>query len=194
METYSTPDIIRILKNKGITLFSLEDFERLFNIKNRQTLYKKIQRLEQQKLIKRLIKGKYSFALNEVNHYQISNYLCRPSYITLESALSFYGIITGFPYKISSFTTKKSRTFIINQQEYHYCHISQKLFWGYEKQNNFLMASKEKAILDYLYFSFKGLRQFDRQEFDFSGIKKTNLKQSAKRLNNPQILSVVQKL
>jgi len=60
METYTTADIIRILKEKEIGIFSLADFERLFNISNRQTLYKKIQRLEKKKFIKKLIRGVFN--------------------------------------------------------------------------------------------------------------------------------------
>lgn len=194
METYSTTEIIRILKNQEISLFSLADFSRLFNINNRQTLYKKITRLEKQRIIKRLIKGKYLFTLNRPNHYQIANYLCQPSYITLDSALSFYGITTGFPYQIISFTPKKTRTYMVDQQEYLFCHITPKLFWGYEKQNQILLATPEKAVLDYLYFSSKGLRQFDQSEFDFKSVKKAELIRMARRLGNAKILAVIKKI
>ena len=38
METYSTAEVIKILKEKDITLFSLADFGRLFKIENENTL------------------------------------------------------------------------------------------------------------------------------------------------------------
>ena len=191
METYSTTNIIRLLKEKQIALFSLSDFERLFNIKNNNTLYKKIARLEKKRLIKKLIKGKYYFLLNATNDFKIANYLYQPSYISLESALSFYGIITGFSYKITSISTKKSRAFDIDQKEFQYSQINQNLFWGYEKKENFLIAEKEKALLDYLYFHLKGLRGFDREEFDFKEINRDRLRIYARRFGDERLLKIV---
>lgn len=191
METYSTTDIIKILKEKQITLFSLGDFDRLFNVNNKNTLYKKIQRLEEKKLIQKLVKGKYLFFLNRVNDFSIANYLYQPSYISLESALSFYGIITGFSYKILSISTKKSRSFTINQKEYQYSQIIQNLYWGYEKKEDFLIADPEKALLDYIYFSLKGLRSLDWEEFDLTAINKQKLIMYAKRFRNNKLLSII---
>lgn len=191
METYSTTDIIQILKEKQITLFSLGDFDRLFNINNKHTLYKKIQRLEKKKLIQKLVKGKYLFFLNQVDDFSIANYVYQPSYVSLESALSFYSIITGFTYKISSISTKKSRTFDINNKEFQYSHINQNLYWGYEKKEDFLIADPEKALLDYIYFSLKGLRNLDWEEIDLTEINKQKLITYAKRFNHNRLLSVV---
>lgn len=191
METYSTTEIIKILKEKQIALFSLADFERLFKINNQQTLYKKIQRLEKNKLIQKLIKGKYLFFLNKVDDFSIANYIYQPSYISLESALSFYGIITGFPYKIFSISFKKSRSFEINQKEFQYSQMNQNLFWGYNKKEDFLIADPEKALLDYVYFNLKGLRNIDWEEIDLTGINKRKLITYAKRFYNRQLLLVV---
>lgn len=191
METYSTTNIIRQLTEKQIALFSLGDFDRLFNIKNNNTLYKKIARLEKKRLIKKLIKGKYYFLLNATNDFTIANYLYQPSYISLESALSFYGIITGFSYRITSISTKKSRAFDIDQKEFQYSQIASHLFWGYEKKENFLIAEKEKALLDYLYFSLKGLRSIDWGEFDLTEISKQKLFRFAKGFRNKRFLSII---
>ncbi len=194
MRTYQITEIIRILKEKQIGLFSLADFERLFNIKNRQTLYKKISRLEKKKLIEKLIKGKYLFFLNTVNDFTIANYLYQPSYISLESALSFYGIITGFSYKLFSITTKKSRSFDIDNKELQYCQINPNLFWGYEKKEDFLIADKEKALLDFLYFYLKGLRSgLEWKELDLTEIDKQKLIRYTKRFNNSRLLSIIKR-
>lgn len=71
MATYTTSEIIRILKEKGISLFTLADFSRLFNIESDNTLYKKIQRLEKKRIIKKLIKGKYLFLFNHTDDFLI---------------------------------------------------------------------------------------------------------------------------
>src|SRR3990167_8806067 len=109
METLTTIHIIQILRKKTISLFTLSDFGRLFNIHNKQTLYKILQRLEKKKIITQLIKGKYLFLLSSKapHDFTIANFIYQPSYVSLESALSLYGIITSFPYTITSVTTKK---------------------------------------------------------------------------------------
>lgn len=193
MESYPTAEIINLLKEKQISLFSLADFSRLFNINNNNTLYKKIARLEKKKLIKKLIKGKYLFSFNLVNDFMIANYLYQPSYVSLETALSFYGIITGFPYKTTSITTKKTRSFMIDDKEFQYSQIAPSLFWGYEKKDSFLIAEKEKALLDYLYFFSKGLRSFYREEFNLKEINRKKLIDYAGNFKSRKLLAVIKK-
>lgn len=191
METYSTPDVIRILQKKQLSLFSLADFGRLFNIGNQQTLYKKIQRLADKNLVQKLMKGKYRFLLNTADDFSIANFLYQPSYVSLESALSLYGIITGFPYQITSLTVKKTRTINIDNKDFQYSQIVSPLFWGYEKKEDFLLADPEKAFLDYIYFGLKGLRNLSFDEMDLSTIDKKRLVTYAKRFNNKQITGII---
>ncbi|MCL5676128.1 MAG: hypothetical protein M1120_03315 [Patescibacteria group bacterium] len=182
MET-STLEIIKVLQEKNISLFSLADFRRLFKISNRQTLYKKIQRLEQEKLIEKLVKGKYIFNFKEVGTYEIANYLYSPSCISLESALSFYGIITGFPHMVTSVTTKKPRSIRCRNLDFVYSQILPEFYFGMEKEKTFLMATPEKALLDYMYFGSKGLRSKKYDEMDFSSIDREKLALYAKMMN-----------
>lgn len=187
MESYSTIDIIKILEEKNISLFTLADFSRLFGLENRQTLYKKIQRLEKAGIIQKLIKGKYYYQFKPALSFRIANFLYPPSYISLESALSFYGIITGFAYQITSITTQKSKLINADNREFQYSQIADKLFWGYELKDGFLLADKEKALLDYIYFGLKGLRNREFDEMDLSQIDKKKLYLYAKRMRIKEI-------
>jgi len=182
MET-STPEIIKILREKNISLFSLADFGRLFKISNQQTLYKKIQRLEKNGFAEKLVKGKYLFSFGEASDYKIANYLYSPSYISLESALSFYGIITGFTYMVTSIAVKKPRTIRCRNKEFVYSQILPEFYFGMQKDKGFLIASPEKALLDYIYFGNKGLRNKEFDEMDFSVIDKRKLRLYAGMMN-----------
>ena len=190
MESLSTTDVIKLLQRQPTPLFSLSDFERILGIENRRTLYKKIQRLEDKKIIQRLIKGKYRVLLRTVDDFTMANFLYQPSYVSLETALSFYGIITGFPYQITSITTQKARSFDAGGKEFKFSRISPALFWGWEKKEDFLIAEKEKALLDYLYFGLKGFRDFDWDEIDTSEVDRQKLLSFAKRFNNKKILAL----
>ncbi len=198
MET-STLEIIKTLQKRNISVFSLADFRRLFAIKNAQTLYKKIQRLEKDGVIEFLVKGKYLFILNNSTtaDYEIANFLYPQSYVSLESALSYYGIITGFPYGTTSITVKKPRTFKCQGREFNYSQIAPALYFGMEKDKNFLIASPEKALIDYIYFGNKGLRGQDFDEMDFSIIDRKKLALYAKMANIrkfPKIWSLIPRI
>lgn len=191
MTTYSTTDIIKLLQKKELSLFTLDDLGKLLNVNNRQTLYKKVARLEKAQIILKLIKGKYRYMFLPVNDYTLANFLYQPSYVSLETALSFYGIITGFSYQITSISVKPTRTIDLSGKEYTYSQIENNLFWSYEKRDNFLIAEKEKAILDYVYFGVKGLRNTSFDEMDFSEIDKEKLISYARKTNNKQVIKTV---
>jgi predicted transcriptional regulator of viral defense system len=84
----------------------------------------------------------------------------RPSYISLHSALSFYGIIPEEVVSITSVTTMKTNQFVNDFGTYTYQKVKRNLFFGYEPKllqdgRAMLFATPEKAILDLLYlYSF----------------------------------------
>lgn len=182
MGTISATEIIKLLHAKPIPLFTLSELGSILGIANRQTLYKKVQRLEANKILKKLMKGKYLFLLKDAGDFTIANFLCQPSYVSMESALSFYSIITGFPYQITSITIRKPGQIEAGEKSYAYSQISPDLFWGWEKKEDFLIATPEKAMLDYLYFAKKGLRTLDWEEIDMTRLNRKLLSFWARRL------------
>lgn len=183
METSSISGIIRKLASKEIPLFSLNELGNILAIDNHQTLYKRVDRLIKSKILQKLIKGKYYFTLNNVNDFTMANFLYQPSYISMQSALSFHSIMTGFSYQITSISIKKPKNFVINEKDFTYSKINPKLFWGWEKKENFLIAKPEKALLDYLYFASKGLINLDWEEIDTSKLEMDLLASWAKKFN-----------
>jgi len=147
--------------------------------------------LEKKKIVQRIIKGKYLFLLNYYNDYALANYIYQPSYVSLQTAMSFYSLITGFPHIITSITTRKSKTFEVDKREWGYSQIKRDLFWGYKKDKEFLIAEREKALLDYVYFGMKGLCRVDWEEIDLSEINKKRLLSYANKFNNKKILSII---
>ncbi|GAH85528.1 unnamed protein product, partial [marine sediment metagenome] len=94
MESITIDKATKILYAKKVSLFSINDAKKIFNIEKDNTLYKLLQRLEKKDIIKRIENGKYLFSFIEVSDFEIANFLTSPSYISLESALSFYGILS----------------------------------------------------------------------------------------------------
>ncbi len=101
----------------------------------------------------------YSFPeyLKEPNYeYYIANRIYRPSYISLHSALAFYGLIPEAVIQIISVTSLKTKTIVNDFGNFSYHTMHPSLIFGYEitpldKKRTFLLATPEKAILDFLY-------------------------------------------
>ncbi|MGE4443978.1 MAG: hypothetical protein AB7E37_03225 [Candidatus Altimarinota bacterium] len=108
--------------------------------------------------IKQIIKGYYilnKIKLNNSLLFKISNIIYNPSYISLESAFSYYGIIPEQVFSVTSVSTRKTNTFHTDIGTFEYKKIKNELFFGYEildiHDNKILIARLEKALIDYFY-------------------------------------------
>ena len=124
--------------------------------------------------VKPIAGGYYAFGDVQVNQnllYFIANKIIQPSYISLESALAYYQIIPERVYGVTSVTSKKTSQFESDWGIFSYRSVKPNLMFGYKVLRSnpgevVLMASLEKAILDYLYLNshidsledFEGLR------------------------------------
>ena len=127
--------------------------------------------------ILRLRKGWYCFReFTQVPEFSflVANNIYAPSYVSHQEALLFYGLIPEHIVDSTSITTKKTKSFIILGKIFKYYSIHPRLFFGYELKEmtangirrNFLIADREKAILDLLY-----IFDFYRTEEDISEIR-----------------------
>ena len=194
METISRDKAIKILHQKRITFFEVADADKIFGIKKRKTLYELLQRLEKSGVINRIIKGKYHFSFKEFNDFELANFLINPSYISLESALSFYGILSQFPYRIISVTPLKSKKINYQEKEYEFLHLDSKYFFGFIKKDRFLIATPEKALLDELYFVAKKLRKIHFEYLDLKLIGKKKFKTLSKKYKFLPLQNLIKKL
>lgn len=91
--------------------------------------------------------------------FSLANVLLRPSYISLETALQYYGLFAeAVHYSYTSVTQKLPRQFTNLLGNYSYRNINEKLFSGFTtiKGNfEFTVALPHKAIFDYLYYYTK---------------------------------------
>lgn len=186
----STLQLIKKLKELNIKFINPAILSTVLGSDNQNTVYKTIKRLLKKGVLKKIDKGKFILDDADTNDFEIANFIVNPSYVSLESALSFYGILPQFPYSITSVTTQRSR--IIDK--YEYTTISNKFFSGYYKQNNFLIATPEKALVDYLYLASKGLRNTDINEWDLASINKNNFKNICSKINFAPFRKLIKKI
>ena len=101
----------------------------------------------------------------------IANKIYQPSYISLHTALSFYGMIPEAVVQITSVSTLKTAAFKNAFGEYSYRNIKSSLMFGYEPRTMsdgrmWLLATPEKALLDMLY-----LYPFYDNEAELEGLR-----------------------
>jgi len=120
--------------------------------------------------IKKIIKGYYIFSdipLDESRLYAIANRIYRPSYISLESALSHYGLIPESVYAVTSVATRRTNSFATPISRFLYRSVKPELFFGYILwPGQVKMASVAKAVLDFCY-----LNPALRSEDDFAALR-----------------------
>lgn len=103
----------------------------------------------------------------------IANVLYSPSYISLEYALAYYDMIPEAVFAVTSVTTKKTQTFTNEFGHFIYKNIKRRGFTGFRTvKDEFgfgcLMATPEKALLDYLYYNIPASQKIDADYFEES--------------------------
>ena len=176
MKSYDLALITKEIYNSSIELFTLKTLKDLLAIDKASSLFKVISRLSSSGIIKKIERNKYILKDFSGSEFKLANFIYEPSYVSFESALSYYGILSQFPYEITSVTIKQTKLKTIDDKQYGYYHLKKDLFWGYEKKDNYLIADKEKALADQLYFSIKGLKKINLDEYDLSLIDNRKLK------------------
>ena len=88
--------------------------------------------------------------------FYFANRIYRPSYISLHTALAFFGMIPEAVVQITSITSLKTASFSNHFGEYSYHNVKESLMFGYELKpmadnRTIQFANPEKALLDLLY-------------------------------------------
>ena len=193
MESITLSKAISALKSTQANFFTIATLGAVLGHTNQNSLYKAIQRLEKSKIITRLDSGKYYYGHDLPMDFSVANFLLQPSYISLETALNLYGILSQFPFLITSISTAKSKIIKNIDREFEYIHISKNLYWGFVKTNGYLIATPEKAVIDNFYLASKGLRSASADEWDWEIVNKKRLLEYAKMINYPPFTSYFSK-
>ena len=103
----------------------------------------------------------------------VANRIYMPSYISLHSALSFYGMIPEEVVQLTSVTTLKTAKFENAFGTFHYQNVKTPIFFGYEMKTmqngrGLLFATPEKALLDLLYLNpyYKTVQDMEELRLD----------------------------
>lgn len=126
----------------------------MYDYRNYSNVYNKIKNEENKKNIIKIRRGLYETNAN-ANPFTLANIILSPSYISFETALSYYGMIPERVYAIKSatFMKNKKKEFSNHFGLFLYCDINKKAYpydiCHIEIDNTIVsIASREKALLD----------------------------------------------
>ena len=187
-------EITKKLTNINKRIFNIVDLGKIFNSVNKNTIYKTAERLVNNGILKRLNKGLYINTAKAPDIFEIANYLYTPSYISLESALYRYGVISQSPYLITSVTPKKPKKIIAEGTDFEYVHITAKYFFGYVSDKGILIATREKALIDLLYLISKKARRFNLTNLDLKEIDRKRFKAYLKHYSYLPLINLLKRI
>lgn len=149
--------------------------------------------------IRRFWYADVSFNPEGYDYFFIANKIYSPSYISLESALSYYGFIPEATIQITSVSTRKTNLFDTVFGIFSYKTIKSDLYFGYEilenDGKNALIATPEKSILDYLYLhaEISSIEDFEELRFNkdmmYEVVQGERFEIYLKQFNNLELVS-----
>jgi predicted transcriptional regulator of viral defense system len=170
-------DLVRNISRFNKPYWSVTDLEKILGYQSRRTLLVVLHRLAREGVLTRMRRGIYRVSIHSVEGARLANLLYTPSYLSFESALSRYGILSQIPYTITLATTRRSKKMILDGTAVEYRQLREDLFFGHRLEKGLDIAEPEKALLDALYLAKRGKLSLVLDELDLSGI-------SLKKLNS----------
>jgi len=153
----------------GYPVFSLQDVRKVFS----NFSYRQIDRFAKKGYLKKIKHGFYCFGAQNLDKnflFYVANKIYSPSYVSMEIALKYYGLIPEEIFQITSVGTKKTANFETSIGNFSYKSVKPSLYFGYRLtefgKQKILLADPEKALLDYLYIN-SNLKTCD----DFLGMR-----------------------
>lgn len=176
--------ILQILQGSGKKIFTLTDIQNILRIENDQYAYIVANRLVKRDVLERVSKGYFVLVRSNPSDFELANVLHIPSYISLDSALNYYGILIQSPRQIMSVTTNRTKRISVAGKEFTYMHINKKYFIDYQRVDGFLIATPEKALVDAMFFAALGKSSLSFEELILDSIHKNKVKEIAKKISN----------
>jgi predicted transcriptional regulator of viral defense system len=197
METSNLAKSTKLLYDSDLKFFTTKTIRDILSIDKESVFFDYIHKLIKNDILTKIERNKYILTSKAPDTMILANMLYQPSYISFETALNFYGILSQFPRETTCATSKKTNQKLVGEKVYSYTHIDPKLYFGYEKTNDFIIATPEKALFDQGYLTSKGIKHLNIDEYDLSRINKKVFTSYLEKLKNNQqfheTLSVINK-
>lgn len=113
--------------------------------------------------------------------FMVANLGETPSYISLMTALEYYNISTQMQRDyFQSIAVQRTKTISVSDTVFQYMRVSPKLYFGFEKKEDYFIAVPEKAFLDAVYLTSLGRFAIDLQAINPAKIDKDKLEEMSR--------------
>ena len=133
----------------------------------------------------------------EPHPFRVANALRKNSYVSLQSALAFHGVIPEYVPVCTSVTTARTERLETELGTYTYHHVKPDYLFGFDQREvaanqHAFVATPEKALLDLVYITPRGndasyLRELRLQHTEL--VDMTKLEELANRMDKPKLRS-----
>jgi len=173
--------LVQTLARFNKPYWSVTDLQKILGYRSRQTLLVVLHRLVGQGILTRMRRGVYRVATHSAETALPANLLYTPSYLSFESALSHYGILSQIPYSVTFATTRRTKKMNLDGIAVEYRQLRKDLFFGHGIKKGLDIAEPEKALLDAVYLMKRGKLSLALEELDLSGLSHGKLKSYGSR-------------
>ncbi|MFH1413209.1 MAG: hypothetical protein ABIG10_04300 [bacterium] len=182
--------LIKKIKTIPKDYFSLNDLKKISNL-SKASLKVAVNRLVKNNELIKLGNSLYAHDISKLDLEKLSIEIYQPSYLSFEWVLAKNNILSQKPYHLTLATNKRSKKVIINKNIIIYHHLKPRLFWGYKREDNILIAETEKAFLDLAYLSLNGYAKFDPEEMNLKILNKPKLKKYLNKFNYKKLDNLI---
>jgi len=185
---------------KSVRNLSVIDTESLLTgVSKPESILVQLSRWQKARRLIQLRRGVYllsdAYRKIEPSEFFLASVLEKPSYVSLQKALEFHGLIPEAVGIYTCITTKRPQRVKTPMGVFDYRHVKTTLFWGYNSvkfgKDIAFIASPEKALLDLFYFYSGRITQEYLSELRLQNIHSLNVRKlfaAARRFKKPKML------
>jgi predicted transcriptional regulator of viral defense system len=176
-------------ESKTSAVIQVDDYARRYSL-SRRAVNAALRRQETKGLVERVSNKIYINKLaRDFTPRDLLSTLRPDSYVSLDSALSDFGVTTQVPYALTCVSSKYVRNIKTKTIQITFRRLKKDLYWGFTtkktRYGTYNLAEPEKALLDWIYFkSVEGL-PIEMDEFRIDGLDRNRLLEGAKKFSVP---------
>jgi predicted transcriptional regulator of viral defense system len=181
------------LYQTGRNIFKTSDIRQIWQEENPDALKSSIKYFADQGRLFRVARGLYSLN-REYEPFDLAAKLISPSYVSLETALQYHGIVFQYAETITCFALYH-RERLVGGRRYLYHAMANELFYnptGIIQEKHYAIASAERAIADWV--NLYGLTHFDNLRSVDAGQMRLLLPLYGKKTTQARLLKLIKTL
>lgn len=176
-------------ESKTSAVIRVDDYARRYRL-SRRAVNAALRRQEAKGLVERVSNKIYINKIaRDFTPRDLLSALRPESYVSLDSALSDFGVTSQVPYTLTCVSPKYVRNIKTKTIQITFRALKRDLYWGFTRKKTrygaYNLAEPEKALLDWIYFrSVDGL-PVEVDEFHVNGLDRNRLLEGAKKFSAP---------